>query len=125
MDDDDYILKSRYYLKTLCSVKPNRRTGSPGNREATDFFANTIRPFGYKIDAAPFECQDYSYRGSELSHGEDIFGIHGSPYSLGCDVFAELKTVSTIKDLENTNCENKILLMRGEICSEQLMPKNF
>ncbi|HUV27024.1 MAG TPA: M28 family peptidase [Anaerolineales bacterium] len=125
VDHEHFVSISRFYLKTLCSVKPNRRTGSPGNREATDFFANTIRPFGYEIDAAPFECIDYACRGSELSHGEKIFDIYGSPYSLGCDVFAELKSISTIKQLENTNCVDKLLLMRGEICSEQLMPKNF
>ena len=28
--------KVEEYLKALCSVKPNRRTGSPGNRTATD-----------------------------------------------------------------------------------------
>jgi aminopeptidase YwaD len=38
---------------------------------------------------------------------------------------AELIAVSTIKELESINCGGKILLMRGEICSEQLMPKNF
>jgi aminopeptidase YwaD len=44
---------------------------------------------------------------------------------LGCNVLAELITVSTAEELESTNCESKILLMRGAICSEQLMPKNF
>jgi aminopeptidase YwaD len=44
---------------------------------------------------------------------------------LGCDVLVELVTVSTLEELESTNSEGKILLMRGEICSEQLMPKNF
>jgi aminopeptidase YwaD len=43
----DYATKAQFYLKTLCSVKPNRRTGSAGNKEATDFFADTIRLFGY------------------------------------------------------------------------------
>lgn len=30
--------KASEYLRILCDVKPNRRTGSSGNREATDFF---------------------------------------------------------------------------------------
>ena len=122
---DDYAAKAQLYLETLCSVKPNRRTGSSGNREATDFFADTIRPYGYEIDATPFDALDYICGGSVLTHGEAAFQVHVSPYSLGCDVLAELITVSIIEELKSVDCEGKILLMRGAICSEQLMPKNF
>jgi len=125
MKPDDHVAKARLYLKTLCSVKPNRRTGSSGNREATDFFANTIRTYGYEIDMTPFECLDYICGGSVLTRGEEAFKTYVSPYSLGCDVLAELIAVSTIEELASTDYEGKILLMRGAICSEQLMPKNF
>lgn len=125
MKPDDYVARSRLYLETLCSVKPNRRTGSSGNREATDFFANTIRPFGYETDATPFGCLDCICDRSALTHDEEAFEVYVSPYSLGCDVLAELITVSTMEELESTNCEGKILLMRGVLCSEKLMPKNF
>ncbi len=124
MKRDDYYGKARYYLETLCEVKPNRRTGSSGNREATDFFADIIRPHGYDIDATPFQCPDYICNGVTLTN-EEAFEVHASPYTLGCDVTAELITVSTPEDLEHINCEGKILLMKGMICSEQLMPKNF
>jgi aminopeptidase YwaD len=122
---DDYAAKAQLYLKTLCSVKPNRRTGSSGNREATDFFADTIRPYGYEIYATPFECLDYISGRSVLARDEETFEVYVSPYSLGCDILAELITVSTLEELEGTDCRGKILLMRGAICSEQLMPKNF
>jgi aminopeptidase YwaD len=122
---DDYATKAQYHLTTLCNVKPNRRTGSSGNRDATDFFANTIYRYGYQIDATPFECLDYICGGAVLTQEEEAFEVYVSPYSLGCDVLADLITVSTIEELENTNCAGKILVMRGAICSEQLMPKNF
>ena len=125
MESNDYPTKAEMYLEVLCRVKPNRRTGSPGNREATDFFANTIRPYGYVVDNTPFECLDYVSEGSALTHGEEDFEVYVSPYSLGCDVSAELTVVSTVEELESVNCEGKILLMRGVICSEQLMPKGF
>ncbi len=122
---DEYDQKAQAYLETLCSVKPNRRTGSQGNQDATFFFANSLRPFGYDIDCTPFECLDYTSRGADLKHEEDKFEVHVSPYSLGCDVHAELVVVETVEELERASCAGKILLMRGEICSEQLMPKNF
>lgn len=125
MNQDNYAAKAQFYLKTLCDVKPNRRTGSSGNRDATSFFADTIRPHGYEIDATPFECLDHVCGGVLLAHGEETYEVYASLYTLGCDVLAELITVSTIEELETINCESKILLMSGTICSEQLMPKNF
>jgi aminopeptidase YwaD len=97
--------KAKEYLDALCGVKPNRRTGSPGNREATDFFATMVKKWNYTQDRA--------------------YEIYISPFSLECDVTSELVTISTITELENYQCADKILLMRGEICAEQLMPKNF
>ena len=37
---------------------------------------------------------------------------------------ADLVTVSTVEELERAECEDMLLLMHGDICSEQLMPKN-
>jgi aminopeptidase YwaD len=125
MSQNDYAEIARNYLQTLCSVQPNRRTGSPGNREATDFFAHTLRPFGYEVDAAPFDCLDYLCHGASLTRQGQAFDVHVNPYSLGCDVTAELAAVSTVEELESIECKGKLLLMRGAICAEQLMPKNF
>jgi len=122
---DDYAAKAQLYLQTLCSVKPNRRTGSLGNQEATGFVADTIRPYGYEMDVTPFPAVDHVCGGAVLTHGDEAFQVQVSPYSLGCDVREELIAVSTTEELKNADCEGKILLMRGVISSEQLMPKNF
>ena len=117
--------KAKDYLTTLCSVKPNRRTGSPGNRMATDFFAALVEKWDYTIDTTPFPCLDYESGETYLVCQDQVYEIYISPFSLGCDVTAELVTVSTVEELESSRCEGKILLMHGAICSEQLMPKNF
>ena len=57
---EHYEKTAASYLETLCNVKPNRRTGSQGNRQATDFFAKTIRGFGYEVDAADFPVLEIS-----------------------------------------------------------------
>ena len=125
MNRDEYLSKAKTYLSTLCSVKPNRRVGSPGNRAATDFFARTVKPWGYTIDTTPFSCLDYAGGESSLLCEGRSFEIHTSPFSLGCNVTAALETVSTIDELEKCACKGKILLMKGALCAEQLMPKNF
>jgi aminopeptidase YwaD len=120
-----YVDKASTYLSTLCGVKPNRRTGSAGNREATEFFASSILQFGYEVDKTPFQCLDYVYGKSSLATDGNSFEINISPYSLGSDISADLITVSTIEELKSTKCKGKILLISGALCEEQLMPKNF
>ncbi|MDD5012348.1 MAG: M28 family peptidase [Candidatus Nanoarchaeia archaeon] len=120
-----YEIKAKKYINKFCNVKPNRRTGSSGNREATKFFAETIKSFGYKIDTASFKCLDFKSGKSSLKCDKNNFDVYISSFSLGCNVTSELVTVSTIEELEKISFTGKILLMKGEICNEQLMPKNF
>ncbi|HSR48170.1 MAG TPA: M28 family peptidase [Anaerolineales bacterium] len=122
---DNLSGRARLYLDFLCSVKPNRRTGSPGNREATAFFADVMQSLGLEVDDSPFECLDYVCDRVALTRGTEAFDIRASPYSLGCDLVAELVAASTVEELADADCEAKLLLLRGPIASEQLMPKNF
>lgn len=122
---EEGIAKASSYLNYLCSVKPNRRTGSRGNRKATGYFANIVSSFGYEVDTFPFDCLDYTHGPPELSRGQDSYEIFVSPYALASDIEAELVSVSSVDELAGADCEGKILLMRGPICAEQLMPKNF
>lgn len=109
---DNHVARAESYLLSLCGVKPNRRTGSPGNRDATNFFQNIIRPFGYEIDAAPFECLDYVRGEVLLAHSDRTFEVHIGPYSLGCDIEAELVAVSTFDELKTIDCRGRILLLK-------------
>jgi len=122
---NDIASKAEAFLQTLCSVKPNRRTGSVGNRQATAFFADTLRAFSYEIYDTPFTCLDYASSGALLTHSDLSFEVFVSPYSLSCDATTELVVASTPEELEKADCEGKLRLLRGPIASEQLMPKNF
>ena len=125
MPEHDDLYKAETYLRTFCNVKPNRRTGSKGNREASSFFARTIQSFGYQIDTTAFESLDYFCRQVALKYDDRSFEVFISPYSLGCDALAELVCISTIQELETKDFRGKLLLLSGDICAEQLMPKNF
>ena len=125
MSKDRYLQKAYSYINTLCTVKPNRRTGSVGNRAATEFFAQNIQRWGYEIDTNPFLCLDYRSGICTLKCGDANYEVFISPYSRSCRKTAILVTASTVEELEAVNCTGKILIMRGELCAEQLMPKNF
>jgi aminopeptidase YwaD len=125
MKPQSYSEKAKDYIDTLCSVTPNRRLGSNGNRAATNFFAQKMSSWGYTIDTSPFAALDYDSREPSLTYKNKAFNVKISPYSLGCDVQAELVIATTIDDLEKCAFHDKILLLKGQICNEQLMPKNF
>lgn len=125
MNKDRYIEKATSYINALCTVKPNRRTGSTGNRATTEFFTRNIQQWGYKIDTTPFPCLDYDSGAATLKCGDYNYEVFISPYSKGCRKTTILVTASTVEELEAINCTGKILLMKGELCAEQLMPKNF
>ena len=125
VSDQDRVLDASKYLNMLCKFQPHRRTGSAGNRAATAFLIDTLRPWGYSIEASPFPCLDFFNSGSSLWADGRSFEVLTGPYSPGCEVSAELEIVCTVTDLESSDCTGKLLLLHGEICAEQLMPKNF
>lgn len=119
------IEKAEGYLVALCGVKPNRRTGSPGNRKATDFFASLVEKWDYAVDTTPFPCLDYECGKVSLVCRGQAYDVHVSQFSPACNVTSQLVTVSTVEELAGCRCRGKILLMHGALCAEQLMPKNF
>ena len=117
--------KAGMLLHCLCLELPGRRVGSPGNRAATEFFAQTAASFGFDIQSPEFECIDWIQGGAHLALEGNPFEGYPSPYTLGCRVRAPLAVVSTLEELEAVDTRNKILLVRGDLAKEQLMPKNF
>jgi aminopeptidase YwaD len=119
------IEKAETYLQTFCVDIPNRRVGSRGNQAATDVFASTVREFGLQVETPTFDCIDWEEDGAELVVGGTSWDVHVSPYTLGGTVRAPLTVVSTLEGLEAADLERAIVLLRGEIAREPLMPKNF
>jgi aminopeptidase YwaD len=117
--------KAATLLHNLCLELPERRVGSPGNRAATEFFAQTVASFGFDIQCPEFECIDWIQEGANLALDGEPFEVFPSPYTLGCRVRAPLAVVSTFEELEAVDALDKILLVQGDLAKEQLMPKNF
>jgi aminopeptidase YwaD len=117
--------KAATYLRRLSVDISSRRVGSQGNQAATDLFAAAVASFGFDIQCPSFDCVDWRHDGAELSVAGAAFEAFPSPYSLGCRVRAPLLVISDIAELEAADLSGKIVLLRGEIATEQLMPKNF
>lgn len=120
-----YARQAARYLDKLCVEIDSRRVGSAGNHTATDFFAQTVAAFGFRVEQPVFDCIDWAEQGVDLLAGDDVFQAFASPYSLGCDVRGLLVVVSSVAELEPAQLAGKVLLLRGDIAKEQVMPKNF
>jgi aminopeptidase YwaD len=112
-------------LRKLCLEIPSRRVGSVGNRAATNFFAGLVASFGFATETPAFDCMDWSQEGVQLTADGAHFEAFASPYSLGCHARAPLAVVSTVEELAAADLASQIVLLRGDIAREQLMPKNF
>jgi aminopeptidase YwaD len=119
------VAKSQAYLEKLCLEIPGRRVGSAGNRAATDYFEAVVASFGWDTQRQEFDCLDWTQAGARLTAGGESFEVSVSPYSLGCQVSAPMAVASTVEELAALELSNHIVLLRGEIAKEQLMPKEF
>ena len=125
MTTQNLTAKANEYLQKLCVEIPRRCVGSEGNRRATDFFANIAAKNGFAVETPGFDCIHWTHAGARLASGEGLFKAVPSPYTLGCQIKAPLAVASSVTQLEAADLAGKIVLLRGEIAKEQLMPKNF
>ncbi len=125
MNPEALTSKASFYLNELCVKIPSRRVGSQGNRDATALFKTVMQQQNFRAEVQPFKCVDMRQGEIHLSAGGQRFEAFISPYTLGCNISAELTTATSVEELELVDASGKILLLYGEIAKEQLMPKNF
>lgn len=113
------------HLERLCVEIGERPVGSPGNLLATGYFRDVATRLGWTVESNLMEVVDWKEDGATLTCRDASFDVFPSPYSRGCEVNAGLVTASSTRELEALRMEGAILLLRGEIAGEQLMPKNF
>lgn len=120
-------LASRY-LHTLSVGISNRAVGTPGNQAAVDFVAQTMGAFGWAVETPAFDCLAWAEHGAALAAAGQIFGVQVSPFSPGGRAAGPLHVVETVEALEALGpggAAGQVLLLRGPIAAEPLMPKNF
>jgi aminopeptidase YwaD len=125
MASDILLRKASAYLHKLCVEIPSRRVGSQGNQDSTHFFAGIMASCGFETTTPTFDCTDWTQAGVDLVVGDAPYAAFVSPYSLGCRVSAPLIVVATDDQLETAGISGKIVMLCGDVASEQLMPKNF
>ncbi|NLG28896.1 MAG: M28 family peptidase [Chloroflexi bacterium] len=118
-------VRAAAHLRRLCVDIASRRVGSAGNQAATAYFAEQVAERGWRVERQTFDCTDWESGEATLQAAGVSFRAYPSPYTLGCDVRAPLAVISKVAALEVAPLADRVVLLRGPIAAEQLMPKNF
>ncbi|MCC8147028.1 MAG: M28 family peptidase [Bacteroidales bacterium] len=125
MDKKALTEKVKEHLQVLCSEIGERRVGSFKNREATAYAKKVLEESGWQTKGTELSVIDWKTEGATLTCNGQSFEVFSSHYSPGCSVQAELIAVHSIDQLEQATITDKVLLLYGEIASQQIAPKNF
>ncbi len=112
-------------LTELCVKLRDRHVGSEGNKKAARYAADRMMAAGFTVSQPEFDCIDWEYGPAVLRVGDEQLEAYISPYSLSCEFQGVFETASTLKELQGKDFEGKAAVLHGELCKEQLMPKNF
>ncbi|MDR2040226.1 MAG: M28 family peptidase [Bacteroidales bacterium] len=125
MDKKALTEKIQSHLQVLCSDIGERRVGSEKNRKATSYAKKVLEVSGWQTEATELSVIDWKTEGATLTCAGQSFEVFSSHYSLGCSVKGEMVAVNTMDKLEKAGIRDKIVLLYGEIASQQIAPKNF
>ena len=92
---------------------------------ATEYVAQRLASFGFRTECPSFECWDWTHGEVQLTVGGEAFEAFASPYSPGCQVSAPLAVASMLDELEALPASHRIVLLRGDLATQQLTPKNY
>lgn len=119
------IQLSKEHLHFLCNTIDSRRVGGEGNRVATAYLKEIFDDNQWKTNQTLLNVMDWKTDGAILQCSADSFDVLSSPYSVGCNITGTLVAADSLDTLMQSDITGKILLLHGEIASEQIMPKNF
>ena len=125
MDKEALTKKIESHLHVLCSDIGERRVGSEDNRRATAYAKKMLEELNWETEITELSVIDWKTDGATLTCNEHSFEVFSSHYSLGCNLRGELIAIQSVTQLEQSNIEDKIVLLYGEIASQQIAPKNF
>lgn len=125
MDKKVLTEKVESHLQVLCSEIGERRVGSERNRKATAYAERVMKESGWRTVTTQLPVIDWKTEGATLTCNGESFEVFSSHYSLGCSVVGELVAINTVALLEQADVKDKIVLLYGEIASQQIAPKNF
>jgi len=121
---DILATRIRAHVDTLCS-HGHRDLGGPGNAAACAYAADILAQCGAEVLRLPFDAPAWE-PGPAAIVGPDLsLPLHAGPYSPAADVTGALAVASNLSELEALDAPGCVLLLFGELASEQLTPRTY
>lgn len=112
-------------MELLEKIAIPRPVGTPSNQEISTYIQAYLENVGFRVKNVPFDCTVWETQESFLTISGKRIRVEVSPYSEPFLGRCEAIVVSTLDELKNTTCENKLLFLTEELAAEQLQPKNY
>ncbi|NLW48512.1 MAG: M28 family peptidase [Firmicutes bacterium] len=125
MEKEMMLRQIKTDLIEICVNTGNRHVGSQGNRDVGEYLAGRMAQAGFQVTMPEFDCIDWEHGEIVLRTGNSPVEAFISPYSPSCELESFLVTAANIDELENKDFTGKIALFHGELCREQIAPRNF
>jgi len=125
MDKTKLAEEAKKHLQVLCNEIGERRVGSNANIRSTDYVKEVLKKEGWQTAETRLNVMDWESTGTTLTCNGESFEAESSHYSNGFKGKGILTVVSTVSQLEIADIKDKIVLLNGEIASQQLAPKKF
>lgn len=102
-----------------------RPLGTEANKQMAEFLRLAAERMGYEVQSLPFKCVRWSGGPSFVDRGGTRVEVFPGPFSKPFDKLCDAVAVSSTGQLKRVRCEEKIVLLRGEIAHEPLMPNGY
>jgi len=112
-------------LTELCVNIGDRHPGSERNLRATNYVAHRLTAAGLEVSQTKLDCLDWEYGDIELKVGDQSVQAFVGPYNDSYQIRSDFRTAATIDELAKGDFTDKILVLHGQLCKEQLAAKNF
>lgn len=112
-------------LRTLAAEIGARPTGTEANEAANAYLEDTARVLGYEVTALSFDCTRWEFGDSGVTAGGRRVAIHPGPFSAPLDRDLPVAMVATKEALQSRDPAGHLLVIRGELAGEPLMPRDF
>jgi len=119
------LAAAQQHLVALCSVKPDRRPGSRGNHQATEYAASEFVRTGWGVQEQEFLCLDWDTDGGSVRVGGSILELNPSPYGLGVAASGPLRVLRSVESLKREDLAGAIVVLAGDLTSEPLTPRAY
>jgi aminopeptidase YwaD len=113
------------HLTTLTNFGP-RPIGSPANRAAARYIAQTFGALGLQVEEQPYPCVTWKENKTVLQVENHRLDAAANAFSPPCQVIAAPVTVAgTLRELEQAPVKGNILLLHGDLARAPLSPKGW